>query len=335
MRADRSKSGNSGRPGNGISIIPKYNITKLNFHENKRPHTQKGMAAEVSLTMSNIYPVKITLPPLGFEVLVQDCTPEQPYILLANATTKEIPVVPEEDINVDVGGVIRGLPDTLTKACPKTQKSPLDVLLGDYIHGDDTTVYVRGSDPPLPDTPRWITDLIKNVTVPLPFPGHSLDGLIRKFSLTNVDFSLPDPLAAPDSPKGKPRLNAVVKVLAGLPKEMSFPINVSQVRADADVYYHGKKLGALDLHKWQEANSTRFEAHGDDEAGLSIESVVKDAPLDITDDSVFSEVVQAMIFGGKPVKLGVKARVDVETETALGKFVIQDIPAEGTVFVKR
>ena len=293
------------------------------------------MAADVSLTLNNQYPVEFTIPPLGFDILVQDCAPEEPYLMLARATTHEVSVEPNKEINVDVEGIIRQLPETLTKTCPNTLKSPLDALLGDYIHGAEATIYVRGSDHPLPDTPSWITDLIKDVVVPLPFPGRTFDHLIRNFSLTDVHFGLPDPTANPDSPQGKPRISAVVKVLAGLPKEMNFPISVGRVKANADVYYHAKKLGELDLTKWQKANSSQIEAHGGQEAGIAVDSVVKDAPLDITDNSVFTDVVQALIFGGKPVVLGIKANVDVETETALGKFVIRDIPAEGKVFVKR
>lgn len=293
------------------------------------------MAADVSLSLTNEYPVDFTIPPLGFDILVQNCAPEEQYLMLAKATTHEVSVEPKEEISIDVGGIIGALPETLTKSCPNSLKSPLDALLGDYIHGAEATIYVRGSDPPLPDTPGWITGLMKDVVVPLPFPGHTFDHLIRNFSLTNVHFGLPDPTADPDSPQGKPRISAVVKVLAGLPEEMNFPISVGRVKADADVYFHKRKLGELDLSKWQKANSSRIEAHGDQDAGIAIDSIVKDAPLDITDDSVFSAVVQALVFGGKPVVLGVKANVDVETETALGKFVVRDIPAEGKVFVKR
>lgn len=293
------------------------------------------MAADVSLALNNKYPVQFSVPPLSFDILVPNCTPEDPFIQLAVATTDEIQIEPKKEVIVDVGGVIGDLPDTLTTACPNTHTSPLDSLLGTYIHGQDTTLFVRGSDKASPDTPTWITDLIKSVVVPFPFPGHTFDNLMRNFSLTNVHFSLPNPLADPDTPEAQPKLSAVVKALVGLPKEINFPIDVPRVRADADVYYHDKKLGFLDLRKWQAANSTRTEAHGNEEAGLAVESIVKDAPLEITDDDVFTDVVQALIFGGKGVVLGIKAKVDVETETALGTFVVRDVPAQGKVFVKR
>ena len=321
--------------GQDLPTMPKYNITKLNFHEVKQPDGERGMAADVSLTLSNEYPLRFMVPPLDFDILVQGCSTDQPYLRIADATTEEIQVQPKKDVEVQVGGFLQQLPESLLATCPQTEKSPLDALLGEYIRGEETTIYVRGSSSPSGNTPDWVTSLIQGVTVPVPFSGKSFDNLIRNFSLADVHFALPNPFANPNEPEASPRLSATVKALVGLPEEMNFPIDVSRVRADADVFYHKKKLGRLDLKKWQKANTTRIEAHDDIEAGLAVQSIVKNAPLKITDDDVFKEVVQDLVFGAKPVKLGVKADVDVETETALGKFVVRDIPAEGKVFVKR
>jgi len=324
-----------GTVGKDIPAMPKYNLTKLNFHEFQLPNGGTGMEAAVLIKLTNDYPVTFTVPPLRVDLLVQDCSPEQPYIRLGDAATGEIHIESRKDVKVAVGGLIQKIPESLLATCPQTQKSPLDALLGDYIRGDETTIFVRGANGPLEDTPDWVTELMKSVTLPVPFPGKTFEGLIRNFSLADVHFSLPSAFAAPNSPEASPRISATVKVLAGLPKEMNFPIDVPRVRADADVFYHKKKLGHLDLNKWQKANSTRIEAHGDTPAGLAVDSIVKNAPLKITDNDVFSDVVQDLVFAGKKVVLGVKADVDVETETALGKFVVRDIPAEGKVFVKR
>ena len=315
--------------------MPSFNITKLNFHEVEIPDRERGMAADVSLVLSNEYPVRFTVPPLGFDILVQDCSIDQPYLSLAQATTEDIQVEPKQDVEVQVRGFLQKLPKSLLATCPQTQKSPLDALLGEYIRGEETTIYVRGSSSPLDNTPDWVTALIQSVTIPVPFPGKSFDNLIRNFSLADVHFNLPNPFANPNEPEAAPRISAVVKALVGLPKEMNFPIDISRVRADADVFYHNKKLGRLDLKKWQKAKTTRIEEHDGVEAGLAFESIVKNAPLEITDDDVFTDLVQSLIFGGEPVVLGIKANVDVRTETALGRFVVRGIPAEGKVFVKR
>lgn len=293
------------------------------------------MAADVSLKVKNRYPISFTVPPLSFDILVPNCAPDLPQVNLANATTQAIDIESRQDVKVDVAGIIRELPESLTTACSNTEKSPLDLLLGGYIGGNETTIYVRGSDSPSPETPEWMAGLLKGVVVPVPFLGPTFDSLIRDFSLANVHFNLPNIFADPGSPESRPRLSAVVRALVNLPREMNFPLGVDKVRADAIIYYRKKKLGTLDLKKWQSANSTRIEADEEKPAGLAVDSIVKNAPLNITDDDVFAEVMEALLFGTEKVALGVKAQVDVETESALGRFVVRDIPAEGKFYAKR
>lgn len=271
---------------------------------------------------------------MGFDILVPNCGFDQDYIRLADALTDVIDVEPYSDVNVDVGGIVRELPKTLIKTCPHSDSSPLDLLLGDYIHGNDTTIFVRGSSTPSPDTPEWISALAASVTVPVPFPGKTFDKLIRNFSLTDTKFSLPNPLAEPGSAESNPEISGTIVVIAGLPKEMNFAINVTRVRANATVSYKGEELGILNLQKWQSAESERIEPIDGEEAGLRIKSRIEEAPLNITDDDVFTDVLQSILFG-QAVKLKIVALVDVEVSTVLGKFIIKDLPAEGVVPVKR
>lgn len=314
--------------------MPEYKIDHLGFSNAERDG-EKGMVANVSLRFTNDYPVDFDIPKFRFDILVPGCSADEDFLKLGEAMTAEAQIQPKTEVNVAVSGFVRKLPEALITACPETQSSPIDRLLGSYIEGRETLVYVRGSRNPSADTPTWITDFMKDVIVPVPFPGHEFKDLIRNFTLADVHFGLPSPFASPDSPESKPRLSAVVKALIGLPEEIKFPIDVAQVRADSDVYYKKKKLGQLDLGKWQHANSTRTIIPHEKEEGLLVQSIVKNAPLDITDDDVFADVIQALVFGGNPVILGVQAKVDVETETVLGKFVVRGIPAQGKVYVKR
>jgi len=318
-----------------IPSLPEYKIHKLNFREVELPDLQRAMVADVAVELGNDYPLDFTIPPLGFAILVDNCRSSQPLIQLADATTPSLSVRPKENLNVSVSGFVRRLPQAFTQACPGSHESPLDVLLGGYIHGNDTTVYVRGSDSPSLDTPRWITDLMSDVTVPVPFPGHTFGHLIRNFTMADVHFGLPDPFAEPNSPDAQPRISAVIKALVALPEEMNFNISVGRVRANADVFYHGAKLGYLDLSKWQKANSTRIASADDEGPLLAVQSAIEKAPLTVTDDDVFTDVLNALLFGGKGVELGIKAEVDVEMETALGQLAVRKIPAEGKVPVKR
>jgi hypothetical protein len=315
--------------------MPAYNISKLNFREIVVPDGPGGIAAEVALAVTNDYPLDFEIPPLGFAILVPACESSDPLIMLADATTDSLHVEPKSDLHVNVTGFIRRLPETVVKACPGKGVSPLDVLLGDYIHGQDATVYVRGSDSPSMDTPTWMTDLIRDITVPVQFPGKEFGHLIKNFSMEDVHFSLPDFAAEPDTPEASPRITATIQALISLPEEMSFNIDVSRVRATADIFYKHKKLGYLDLQRWQKATSKATDALDTDGPELLVQSKITKAPITITDEDVFGEVIGALMTGQSGIKMNVKADVDVELKTALGQFVVRHIPAEGEVPVER
>lgn len=292
------------------------------------------MAADVSLSLANAYPVKLTIPPLGFDILVQSCNADDEYISLADATTGAIDVTPYSDVAVNVGGIVRDLPKMLVQNCPHSHDSPLDLLLGNYVHGNDTTIFVRGSNAPDSNTPEWITKIISSVTVPVPFPGHSFDQVIKDFSLTDTHFSLPDPSAEPGSDEASPQISGNIVVTAGLPKEMNFGINVTRVRASAEVFYKKKKLGDLNLHRWQKAQSERVEPKKGEDAALKIQARIEKAPLYVTDDDVMTDILMSLFLGSR-VELKVEALVDVEVSTVLGELVIKKLPASGIVPVKR
>ena len=316
--------------------MPSYNISRLNIHEIDLPDGAKGMAADASITVKNEYPLDLAIPSLSFGVLIDNCLPTDPRIMVADATIADLHVFPKEDVQVQVTGIVRQLSHSLTDDCPGSSQSPLDVILRDYMRGEETTIYVTGSDSPSPNTPKWISKLISSVTVPVPVPGRSFGSLIRNFSLSDVHFSLPDPSAEPDSPEADPQISAIINVLVAIPEEMNFDLDIDKVRAKAKVYYHGQEFGILNLRKWQQANTTRIEPHGkENQPTLLIQSDIKNAPIEITNDTVFTEVVRILLFGGKQVLLTIKADVDAKIETALGKLTVREVPAEGIVPIKR
>lgn len=318
-----------------IPTMPTFNITKLLVKEGDLPDMTKGMIADATVTIDNDFPVELRIPPLNFDLLVGNCLPNEPKIDIASASVQNIHVIPKTQVKVNATGFIRELPDDLTNACPTSGRSPLDTLLGGYIGGHEITVFVKGSDQQAPATPNWMSDIISKVTVPVPVPGHTFGDVIRNFTLANVDFSLPDPYASPDSPESNPLISAVIEAFITLPQEINFEVDVQRVRADADVFYKGKKLGELDLNKWRPATS---KPAGVDESGrplLRIESEMKKVPLKITDDDLFTRVIESLLFGGKDVLLEVKALVDVEIDTTLGVLTVREIPAKGQVPVKR
>ncbi|KAK4154135.1 hypothetical protein C8A00DRAFT_14719 [Chaetomidium leptoderma] len=320
--------------GSTLPHMPEYNITRLNFRETPFPGESEAMAAEVTIKAFNEYPLSLDVPELGFEILVPGCNPADSSILVATATTSRVAVRPQAAVVVAAHGLITELPDSLTHLCPNSDSSPLDMLFKKYLDGEAATMLVRGQKQPTGETPDWLAELLSSITMPVPFPGRSFDNLIRSFSLADVNFKMPELGAEPGDPGYDPRVSGTILVLAGLPSEMNFSLNVTKVRANSDVFYRGDKLGELNLEEWQKANSTQIPATKDREATLKIQSRIIDAPLNVTDSDVLTDVVQALLFGGREVMLSVKALVDVKVQTILGELVVKAVPAEGKIPVK-
>jgi hypothetical protein len=306
--------------GHDVPEMPQFDIQKLRVAEHGPLGHPDGVKAMATVSVKNQYPINFDLPPLAFQVLLPDCFDD--YLMLGTARTKVIHILPKKPIDASVTGLVKQLPTSLTTACPGSSNSPLDKIVGDYLAGRNATVYIKGGEQD-ENTPDWIGKMLGDTILPFPLPGHPFDNLIKDFSLKNVQFSLPDPLK--NDPH--PRISATVNVVVALPEEMNVNLDVDQVRADADVFYQGDRMGKLNLRKWQKANASQIDND------LLIQSEVVNAPLEITDDSVFSKVVQQLIFGHKSVPLGVKAIVDANTTTALGTFVVRNIPAEGQISI--
>lgn len=316
-----------------VPSIPHYNITRLNIHDVPVPGKEEmQLGADVSITTFNNFPISLSIPELIFELLVPSCHPGE-QILVATALTMPVSVHAHSAVTLDVRGIVREIPESLTRNCPHSELSPLDKFLDRYMHGREATVYVRGGDQP--SVPSWMSDILSSITVPVPFPGRNFDTLLKEFSLTDVDFTLPDPFAEPGDADADPKVSGSILVIADVPSEMNFEVNVTHVRAKSDVLYRNKKFGELNVREWQPANSTTSDAKDGEPSELKIQSRIEDAPLNVTDSDIFAEVIQEVLFGNDKLTLDVHASVDVEIETVLGQLVLKDVPAAGTIPVKR
>ena len=320
--------------GKDFPALPSVNITKANVYDTDSPSDKGALAVDLSLKAMIDSPFALRVPRLGFEVLVPNCSPDDPHISLADAKTEVIQISPGHTTNMDINGLISGFSEELTSTCPGKKHSPLDLLVKSYMYGNKTTIYVRGVDTPSLGTPAWMGDLLKNVTVPLPFTSHSLDNLVKNFTMSDTHFSLPNPFADPESPESQLRASSMVKVLVSMPKQMNFHVDVPQVRATAAVYYNGTQFGVLELRKWQKANSTVITDQ-DGSPALFVQFPMKDAPLHVTNEDVLAGILQTLIFEGNPVNLSVAAAVDAKVATGMGQFAVRGIPADGRIQVKR
>ncbi|KAK0386556.1 hypothetical protein NLU13_6391 [Sarocladium strictum] len=316
--------------------MPEYSIDRLNFHDISMDEgKEKAVAADVSLTAYNEFPVSGTVPILAFEVLVPACNESEPYIPVADVFTKKIKVNAYSNVTADGEGIIREIPESLTQACPLSKLSPLDHFMESYIHGEDAKVYVRGSKLPSSDTPDWVEEIIKGITVPIDLPGKSFGNFIRNFSLTDVDFKLPSPFADPRDPDSQARVSGNVEVLAAIPEELNLKLGIKSIRSFADLYYEKKKLGELNLDEWQKAKSEKIPGLDGEQDLLNVTAHIVDAPVNITDSDLFGDLLQRMFFGEDDLFLDVNSTVDARVSTVLGTIVVKNVPAEGKIPVKR
>ena len=287
----------------------------------------------MSLTLHNDYPIGLNVPPLGFEILLANCDSSKPYISVAEAVTEVIEVHPDSDVHAGALGIIRKIPKDLIRTCPKSNLSPLDHFMKQYLRGEEARVFVRGNDVEDSDSPDWVTSILKSIMVPVELPGRSFGDAIRNFTATDVDFKLPSPFADPSDPESAPRVSGNIQVIAALPDELNLDIGVHGIRSDADLFYKGDKLGELNMKDWRDAQSTKINV--DNESLINITSQVSELPLDITNNTVFTTIIQKMLFGDdEDLLLDVKAAVDVEVGTVLGSIALKGIPANGTIPVK-
>ncbi|OAA71185.1 hypothetical protein ISF_01736 [Cordyceps fumosorosea ARSEF 2679] len=307
--------------------MPEYSIQHLNFHQVPLGHGDgQGIGANVSVTVQNEYPLSLTVPRVGFEVLISGCTPDDPKITVGTATSSIIQVKPNTDIIAEASGLISKLPQKLTQACPVSELSPLDEFIKHYLGGGNGQIFVRGKQPSDSELPDWLGDILASVTVPIDFPGSSFDNLLRNFSLTDVDFSLPSPF----EPQGKPRVSGTVVAVAALPEGVDVELGVQSLKSQGNLFYKDKKFGELNLRKWQKASSRKLDSDAK-EVLLEIKSRVDNAPIDITDNDVFSSLASEYLFGSDNVIVHARAKLDVKVDTVLGPLVIKDVPAEGQV----
>ncbi|KAG6001807.1 hypothetical protein E4U43_001230 [Claviceps pusilla] len=319
---------------NELPVMPEYTVENLVFHDVPVGEDgQMGIGANVSITTYNDFPIGLTVPSLGFEVRVPNCDSSQPNIKVASAFSNAIDVHPKSNVTVEAQGTIRELPKSLVKACPSSKLSPLDHFMERYLQGDNAVVFVRGKAPETGDLPGWMSDILESVTVPLSLSGRSLDNFLRNFTLQDVDFKLPSPFADPSDPNGKPRVSGTVRILAAIPADLNIDIKVTNLRANGDLFYHGNKFGELSVDKWQKATSTIIR-QSDDENLLSVTSRITNAPIDILDGDIFSDIMQELLFGDDDIVLDVESKVDVKVATVLGDLVIRRVPAAGKVPVK-
>ncbi|ODQ52900.1 hypothetical protein SAICODRAFT_71330 [Saitoella complicata NRRL Y-17804] len=274
-----------------------------------------GIEVSADAHMRNPSPVGLTVPSLDWQILLPRCSPEE-LVELSKTTTPSIPIVPEKDVELHLSAHVPRLDPALTAVCDGRNTSSMDDFLLTYLAGNATTVYIRGV--PSSNTPAWMSRVLESLTLPVPFPGHKAENMIKNFQMSNVKLSI----AA-----GIPLVSAVIEVTVGLPSEMQLGVNVTKVRASmVDLYDGPDKFGRLEMKDFAPAISRR-----DDEGDVVVKTDISNVPFEVTDGVVFRGIMRSVIFGGKDVVIGMQGSVDAGIESGMGDFVVRNLPAVGEI----
>lgn len=290
------------------------------------------LAASISVFIKNVYPIEFDLPALEFKVLAQGCN--NSLIELTRAFIQPAHFKPRSGVTVKLRANFRELPKTILEPCSESNSSPLDMLLTDYAHGKNIIMFIQELTSSGFQKLKWVTDIMSNMTLPVSVPSHQFNSLIRNFTLTDTQFKLPDVFAEPGSDEGNPHLSGRIRAIVDIPREMNLNISVNRFRATVKTLYKEQLFGTISIHRWQTAKSEQFQRPNDGGLSIRVESFVDNAPLKITDENIFADIVQALLINRGNVLLQVEALLDIELFTILGQFVIHGIPAEGNVPIK-
>lgn len=320
-----------------LGTLPAYSIDKMIFEDAGLPEDNSGLAINATLVVKNDYPVNVDVPAMAFEVYSPNCDTEMPVIPIGRVTSQMLHVSAFQDVIVDLYGLVQNLPEGFTKACPGGSSSPLDRMMEAFFRGEESKVFIKGSSAHVDDVPKWISDLVSSILLPILIPTQGFAApTVDNLTLDNVQIDLPNPFAKDGSPESNPAVSATLNATILIPSQINTSLAVQQLKADADVFYKGSKLGKLDLKNWQSARSSQSSHESPDDLNyLQVECDIHRAPINITDDGTFDQILQALLFGEKDVMLDIKASVDVRLITAVGQVTVKGLPAEGRVPVKR
>ncbi|CAN6601909.1 hypothetical protein TRVA0_002S00364 [Trichomonascus vanleenenianus] len=269
------------------------------------------------------FPVDAEVPEISWLISIPACDADD-RIVVAQAETSAIHLVPFAVSNVSVTSVVDGLPEELKRPCHEYgERSPLDEFVQNYLDGEDNTVAISGAPEQSDRVPAWLGSILQGIEFKVPLGGNQGGGdLIR--DLEFGDFRLELEMA----PLRMPRVSAAVRVTIAPPEsihiDQSIDIKVLKARGLADLYSQGEKFAQLNIQEWVPCETFK---HGD---LYKVQFELDKIPVNVTNESVFSRVMREIVFqGSSAVRVESLTDAVVSVPKPIGSFVLTEIPASG------
>ncbi|KAK9481305.1 hypothetical protein V1514DRAFT_300662 [Lipomyces japonicus] len=312
----------------GIGGAIPFSISEFSFSRNEKP----GIMVKVDAVAKNPYPIHLNLPALDWIIEAPVCHDEF-LVNLVVAHSEALLVNPRDVVELKVSSQVAKIPKPFLQRCPGTDTTAMDKYLSLYLAGETITLYVHGKPAQVvSDMPPWLTDILAAISIPVPIPGRtsrdgSLDNMIKSYGLSKVKLTMPNRGAPNDD--SYPRISALVNAVIELPHELAFPVAIDSIRGVSDMLYENDKFGVLLIDDWTPAQSSYTK-----EGYIQVVAEITDIPLEVTDGAVFKALLQRMFFAGE-AEVDVDGTIDVDLETPVGTFIVQKIPAKGSIVLRR
>lgn len=218
-------------------------------------------------------------------------------------------------------------------------KQLMEKFLSAYLHGNTTTVHVRGSsfgpddlpqdgNVPTSSTPAWLRKALESLSLKIPFPGTSDSNLIRSLELSDIKIDFSDDY-------DEPLVSAHAMALLKRPDEMNFSLNVTEIRPQIYLYLHEdseRPFGRLIPTKPCPAETFQME---DDPSMFKVVSQVERAPFSVMPgmDDDFQKFLEN-IFHGRRSKVYIRGTSDAQVDSAFGHLAVHGLSFKGEIETK-
>lgn len=295
-----------------LGALPDYNITAFAIQDSR----EVGVVGQASLEAELQLPISARIPSVQVQVSIEGCDGDIIPIALAKNLPFEIRRG-DARIAVSAVGECREIPPEALKKCSAASpQSPVDSAMQNFLAGNATTVQISGVNSTEQDS--WLQRLLAQITIPVDIPGSQSDQLARDIQLTDVKFNLPSLIGG----SGKPKISGKVRGTIDIPSDVDVGLKVDSVHVLADLLYKKKKFATIESPGWSPASSKLLS----DAKELKVEVVLRDAPVTITNQDVFSSVISQLLGGNTLVD--VIGTGDVKVATALGDLEAHELPIE-------
>ncbi|KAI8144812.1 hypothetical protein BJV82DRAFT_512749 [Fennellomyces sp. T-0311] len=206
----------------------------------------------------------------------------------------------------------------------------MEKFLSAYLHGNTSTVYVRGS-PFGPDgraarnTPEWLRKALESLTLQVPFPGTQQTDLIQSLEMTHIKIDF--------SNNGNPLISGDIDAFLKMPNEMQFDINVTEIDPKVFLYLEANSsspFGRLTSNRPCPAQTIPAK-----DKMIQVSSRLNRAPFEVLPgkDKEFQKFLDR-IFHGRRGTVYIKGTADAQVKSAFGELTVRDLEFKGQIDTK-